>query len=117
MLRINERTLEDKTLDHLGVLAVNRVVEGGEAPHEVTLPMGLCSRIGLPLVGFVLRHRKTNGVSKRPLRKNESMRRMGEEDVAGMERQPLFGAAFFGIPIVAYAKDYAVIAHRRVAGF
>jgi transposase len=42
MTRIDGRTLDHKTLEHLRKLAVRRVIEGGEAPSEVMKSLGLC---------------------------------------------------------------------------
>jgi transposase len=40
--KIDGRTLDHKTLEHLRKLAVKRVVEDGEAPSEVMKSLGLC---------------------------------------------------------------------------
>jgi len=37
---------------------------------------------------FVWGHMKTNGVSKKPLKKNESMRKRVEEDIANLQNNP-----------------------------
>src|SRR5271170_5326007 len=42
MIRIDGRTMDHKTLEHIRMLAVKRVVEGGEAPGEVMRSLGLC---------------------------------------------------------------------------
>ncbi len=42
MIRIDGRTLDHKALEHIRMLAVKRVVEGGEAPSEVMRSLGLC---------------------------------------------------------------------------
>lgn len=42
MPKIDGRTLDHKTLEHLRKLAVKRVVEDGEAPSEVMKSLGLC---------------------------------------------------------------------------
>ena len=42
MLKIDGRTLDHKALEHIRMLAVRRVVEGGEAPSEVMRALGLC---------------------------------------------------------------------------
>jgi len=42
MARIDGRTLDHKTLEHIRMLAVQRVVEDGEAPSEVMKSLGLC---------------------------------------------------------------------------
>src|ERR1039457_4015908 len=42
MTDIDGRTLDHKALEHLRILAVKRVIEGGEAPSEVMRSLGLC---------------------------------------------------------------------------
>lgn len=42
MVKIDGRTLDHKALEHIRILAVKRVVEGGEAPSEVMKSLGLC---------------------------------------------------------------------------
>src|SRR5260370_18666279 len=42
MPKIDGRTLDHKTLEHLRKLAVKRVIEDGEAPSEVMESLGLC---------------------------------------------------------------------------
>ena len=42
MTDIDGRTLDHKALEHLRILAVKRVTEGGEAPSEVMRSLGLC---------------------------------------------------------------------------
>src|SRR5437667_5803420 len=42
MAKIDGRTLDHKTLEHIRKLAVKRVVEDGEAPSEVMMSLGLC---------------------------------------------------------------------------
>lgn len=42
MTKIDGRTLDHKTLEHLRMLAVKRVVEGGERPAQVAISLGLC---------------------------------------------------------------------------
>lgn len=54
---------------------------------------------------FVWSHMKTNGVSKRPLRKNESMRERVEKDIANIQGNPELVRSFFSAASVAYAKD------------
>jgi transposase len=41
-MKVDGRTLDHKTLEHLRVTAVRRVVDDGEAPSEVMRSMGLC---------------------------------------------------------------------------
>ena len=54
---------------------------------------------------FVWSHMKTNGVSKKPLKKNESMRKRVEEDIAHIQANPYLVRSFFSAASVAYAKD------------
>lgn len=54
---------------------------------------------------FVWSHMKTNGVSKKPLKKNESMRERVEEDIANIQRNPQLVRSFFSAASVAYARD------------
>lgn len=42
MAKIDGRTLDHKTLEHMRILAVRRVLEDGEKPSEVMRSMGLC---------------------------------------------------------------------------
>lgn len=42
MTKIDGRTLDHKALAHIRILAVKRVVEGGERPSEVAISLGLC---------------------------------------------------------------------------
>lgn len=54
---------------------------------------------------FVWSYMKNNGVSKRPLKRNESMRSRIEEDLRAIYGNPRLVRAFFGEASVAYAKD------------
>ncbi len=54
---------------------------------------------------FVWSHMKTNGVSKKPLKKNESLRDRVEEDLTRIKGNPGLVRSFFHAPSVAYAKD------------
>jgi len=54
---------------------------------------------------FVWSHMKTNGVSKKPLKKNESMRERVEADIADLQGNPHLVRSFFSAASVAYAKD------------
>ena len=54
---------------------------------------------------FVWSHMKTNGVSKKPLKKNESMRKRVEKDIANIQGNPELVRSFFCAASVAYAKD------------
>jgi transposase len=42
MAKVDGRTLDHKTLEHLRKLAVKRVIEDGEKPGEVMISLGLC---------------------------------------------------------------------------
>lgn len=42
MVKIDGRTLDHKTLEHMRMLAVKRVIQGGEAPSQVMESLGLC---------------------------------------------------------------------------
>ncbi len=54
---------------------------------------------------FVWSYMKNNGVSKRPLKKNESMRARIEEDLRSIHANPDLVRSFFGADSVAYAAD------------
>jgi transposase len=54
---------------------------------------------------FVWQHAKTNGVSKKPLRKNESLKRRVGQDLTAIRANPSLVRSFFGAASVAYAKD------------
>ena len=54
---------------------------------------------------FVWGHMKSNGVSKKPLRKNESLRERVEEDLRQIKADRKLVRSFFGAKSVAYAKD------------
>jgi transposase len=54
---------------------------------------------------FVWSHMKTNGVSKKPLKKNESLRARVEEDLLNIMTNPSLVYSFFCAPSVAYAHD------------
>lgn len=54
---------------------------------------------------FVWSHMKNNGVSKRPLKKNESLRERVEEDLLQIHADPDLVCSFFKAPSVAYAAD------------
>ena len=55
---------------------------------------------------FVWGHAKTNGVSKKPLRRNESLRERVESDLAAIKRNRGLVRSFFCAESVAYAKDW-----------
>jgi hypothetical protein len=54
---------------------------------------------------FVWSYMKSNGVSKKPLRKNESMRERVEEDILKIKENKDLVRSFFLAESVAYAKD------------
>jgi transposase len=54
---------------------------------------------------FVWSHMKGNGVSKKPLKKNESLRERMEQDIADLQRNRKLVRSFFCAESVAYAKD------------
>ena len=54
---------------------------------------------------FVWSYMKTNGVSKKPLKKNESLRQRVEEDLIEIQSDRPLVRSFFGEASVAYAAD------------
>lgn len=54
---------------------------------------------------FVWQHAKTNGVAKRPLRRNESLKARVTQDLAKIKANPSLVRSFFRAESVAYAKD------------
>ncbi len=54
---------------------------------------------------FVWSHMKSNGVSKRPLKKNESLRERVEQDIANLHQNRQLVRSFFCAESVVYAKD------------
>jgi transposase len=54
---------------------------------------------------FVWSYMKGNGVSKKPLKQNESMRQRVEEDLAKIQSNRALVRSFFGAESVAYAAD------------
>lgn len=48
---------------------------------------------------------KTNGVSKKPLRKNESLRERVAQDLAALKKNQKLLRSFFLADSVAYAKN------------
>jgi transposase len=54
---------------------------------------------------FVWNYVKNEGVSKKPLKHNESLRRRVESDLASIKRRPALVRSFFGAPSVSYTKD------------
>jgi transposase len=55
---------------------------------------------------FVWSYMKSNGVSKKPLKQNESMQRRVEEDLANISQNSELVRSFFGAESVAYAADW-----------
>ena len=54
---------------------------------------------------FVWGHMKKNGVSKKPLKKNESLSDRIDEDLAQIKANPQLVRSFFCAESVVYAKD------------
>jgi len=54
---------------------------------------------------FVWSHMKSNGVSKKPLKKNESLRERVEHDITHLQQNRKLVRSFFCAESVAYAKD------------
>jgi transposase len=54
---------------------------------------------------FVWQHAKTNGVSKKPLKKNESLKERVKADLSAIKSNPKLVRSFFHAPSVVYAKD------------
>jgi transposase len=54
---------------------------------------------------FVWGYAKTNGLAKRPLKRNESLKERVETDLAAIKSNPALVRSFFEAPSVAYAKD------------
>jgi len=54
---------------------------------------------------FVWSHMKSNGVSKKPLKKNESLRERVEHDITHLQQNRELVRSFFCAESVAYAKD------------
>ena len=54
---------------------------------------------------FVWHHMKANGVSKKPLKRNESLRRRGESDLRDLSASPALVRSLFLAASVAYARD------------
>lgn len=54
---------------------------------------------------FVWNYLKKQGVSKKPLRRDESLRERVENDLADIKRRPALVRSFFCAPSVAYTKD------------
>ena len=58
---------------------------------------------------FAWSHMKVNGVSKKPLKKNESLRERVEQDLRDIQQNPELVRSFFMAESVVYAKDLSVI--------
>jgi len=54
---------------------------------------------------FVWQHAKTNGVSKKPLKRNESLKERVKADLAGIKGNPKLVKSFFHAPSVSYTAD------------
>jgi len=54
---------------------------------------------------FVWHHLKRQGVSKTPLRRDESLRARVESDLAAIQSRPALVRSFFDAPSVAYTRD------------
>ena len=54
---------------------------------------------------FVWSYMKNNGVSKKPLKKDESLRDRVEEDLIKIANDRHLVRSFFGAPTVVYASD------------
>jgi len=52
-----------------------------------------------------LQYAKTNGIAKKPLKQNESLRERVEMDLAAIKFNPALVRSFFKAPSVAYAGD------------
>lgn len=54
---------------------------------------------------FVWQYAKTNGVAKKPLKRNESLKERVEGDLSTIKASPKLVRSFFKAPSVGYAKD------------
>jgi transposase len=54
---------------------------------------------------FVWQYAKTNGVAKKPLKRNESLKERVEGDLAAIKANSTLVRSFFGAPSVVYATD------------
>ena len=54
---------------------------------------------------FVWNHLKKQGVSKKPLRKDESLRARVQRDLERIQRSPALVRSFFRAPSVSYVTD------------
>lgn len=57
---------------------------------------------------FVWQYAKTNGIAKKPLKKNESLKERVENDLADIKTKPKLVRSFFKAKCVLYAKDYSL---------
>ena len=54
---------------------------------------------------FVWSYMKANGLSKKPLKQNESLQKRIEKDLTGIEKNRKLVRSFFSAESVVYAKD------------
>jgi len=54
---------------------------------------------------FVWNYLKNEGVAKKPLKKNESLKKRVRKDLAAIQRRPALVRSFFNAPSVFYTKD------------
>ncbi|MBI1950283.1 MAG: transposase, partial [Acidobacteria bacterium] len=54
---------------------------------------------------FVWNHIKTHGLSKKPLKRNESLRARVEQDLSAIALNPALVRSFFHAPSVVYIMD------------
>ena len=54
---------------------------------------------------FVWNYVKREGTSKKPLKRNESLRQRVEGDLANIKRRPALVRSFFSAPSVLYTKN------------
>jgi len=54
---------------------------------------------------FVWSHMKNNGVSKKPLKQNESLQKRIEQDLNRIKGNKRLVRSFFGAETVVYARD------------
>lgn len=54
---------------------------------------------------FVWQYARINGVAKKPLKKNESLKERVKRDMATIKAKPKLVRSFFGAESVVYAKD------------
>jgi len=54
---------------------------------------------------FVWQYAKTNGVARKPLKQNESLKERVVKDLSAFKAKPKLVRSFFSAPSVAYAKD------------